>query len=174
MSKPSKEFEYRMQGMIYALNIAKKEGIEALERDIRKRGFLRAPMKFTQKDIDSFIEFVTKNLYQTSMTVWFMTLNEVYGFGKKRFARLKKAFDKNTSILMDFDYLGNHYVSLEDYANYLNEKYDCGIDVNCVEMCQSSSTADKTKKNMANVDAVIQCLRDGGFADAADFIDRKR
>ena len=58
MSKPSKEFEYRMQGMIYALNIAKKEGIEALESDIRKRGLLRAPMKFTQKDIDSFVEFI--------------------------------------------------------------------------------------------------------------------
>ena len=27
MSKPSKEFEYRMQGMIYALNIAKKDGV---------------------------------------------------------------------------------------------------------------------------------------------------
>ena len=28
MSKPSKEFEYRMQGMIYALNIAKKDGVD--------------------------------------------------------------------------------------------------------------------------------------------------
>ena len=37
MSKPSKEFEYRMQGMIYALNIAKKDGVDGLEADIRKR-----------------------------------------------------------------------------------------------------------------------------------------
>ena len=57
MSKPSKEFEYRMQGMIYALNIAKKDGVDALESDIRKRGFTRAPLKFSQKDIDEFIEF---------------------------------------------------------------------------------------------------------------------
>ena len=55
MSKPSKEFEYRMQGMIYALNIAKKDGVDGLEADIRKRGFTRAPLKFSQKDIDEFI-----------------------------------------------------------------------------------------------------------------------
>lgn len=120
MSKPNKEFEQRMQGMIYALNIAKSDGIEALESDIRKRGVTRAPMKFKQKDIDEMLEFMSKNLYQTSMSVWFMTLNEVYGFGKKRLKRLKDAFDKNTSILMDFDYIGNHYVDLEDYANFLN------------------------------------------------------
>ena len=30
MSKPSKEFEYRMQGMIYALNIAKKDGVDGI------------------------------------------------------------------------------------------------------------------------------------------------
>ena len=68
MAKPSKEFEWRMQGMIYALNIAKKDGVDALEKDIRKRNFLRAPMKFTQKEIDDFIEFMSKNLYVTTMT----------------------------------------------------------------------------------------------------------
>ena len=63
------------------------------------------------------------------MAVWFMALNTAFGFGKKRFARLKEAFDKHTRDVMDFDYLGNHYVSLEDYANYLNKKYGCDIDV---------------------------------------------
>ena len=30
-------YEARMQGMIYAFNKAKEEGIEALERDMKKR-----------------------------------------------------------------------------------------------------------------------------------------
>lgn len=30
MGKPTKEFEYRMQGMVYALDIAKKEEMERL------------------------------------------------------------------------------------------------------------------------------------------------
>lgn len=63
-------------------------------------------MKFSQKEIDEFIEFTSENLYQTSMTVWFMALNTAFGFGKKRFARLKEAFDKHTRDVMDFDYLG--------------------------------------------------------------------
>lgn len=173
MSKPSKEFEWRMQGMIYALNIAKKDGIEALEADIRKRGFIRAPLKFSQKEIDEFIEFMSKNLYVTAMTVWFMALNTEYGFGEKRLKRLKEVFDKLTAQAMDFDYLGNHYASLEDYAVYLNENYGFGIDVEKVAMCQETSTADQTRKHMADVDAVLNVLRDGGFESAAQFLEKK-
>ena len=130
-------------------------------------------MKFSQKEIDEFIEFTSENLYQTSMAVWFMALNTAFGFGKKRFARLKEAFDKHTRDVMDFDYLGNHYVSLEDYANYLNKKYGCDIDVDCVAMCQNSSTADKTQKHMARVEDIISALRAAGFEEAAVFIEKK-
>ena len=173
MSKPSKECEYRMQGMIYALNIAKKDGVDALESDIRKRGFTRAPLKFSQKDIDEFIEFMSKNLYVTSQTVWFMALNTTFGFGKKRLNRLKESFDKLTREVMDFDYLGNHYATLEDYAVYLNGQYGMGIDVERAEMCQESSTADRTQKRMANVDELIRVLKENGFGSAAEFIEKK-
>ena len=40
-----KDYDLRMQGMIYALNLAKKDGIEALERDIRTRNVLKAQIK---------------------------------------------------------------------------------------------------------------------------------
>ena len=173
MSKPSKEFEYRMQGMIYALNIAKKDGVDGLEADIRKRGFTRAPLKFSQKDIDEFIEFMSKNLYVTSQTVWFMALNTTFGFGKKRLNRLKESFDKLTREVMDFDYLGNHYATLEDYAVYLNGQYGMGIDVERTSMCQESSTADRTQKRMANVDELIRVLKENGFGSAAEFIEKK-
>ena len=173
MSKPSKEFEYRMQGMIYALNIAKKDGVDGLEADIRKRGFTRAPLKFSQKEIDEFIEFMSKNLYVTSQTVWFMALNTTFGFGKKRLNRLKESFDKLTREVMDFDYLGNHYATLEDYAVYLNDRYGMGIDVERAEMCQESSTADRTQKRIANVDELIRVLKENGFDSAAEFIEKK-
>lgn len=151
----------------------KKDGINALERDIRKRGFLRAPMKFTEKDIDDFTDFMTRNVYSTTMSVWFMTLSSEFGFGKKRLHRLKEAFDKYTMQITDFDYLGNHYASLEDYAVYMNEKYNCGIDVLRVSMCQEVSSADREKKHMANVYEVIKSLREAGYEDAAEFIEAK-
>lgn len=171
MSRPSKEFENRMQGMIYALNLAKSEGIEALESDIKKRGFTRAPMKFSQKDIDGFIEFMSENLYATTMTVWMYTLNSEFGFGKQRLQKLKEAFESNTAMLLDFDDLGNHYVDMEDYANYLNKKYDLGLDSSKVSMCQKSSTTDKSNRHMANVDTVIEMLRKNGYGDAAEYLE---
>ena len=173
MSKTSKEFEYLMQGMIYDLKITKKDGVDGLEADIRKRGFTRAPLKFSQKDIDEFIEFMSKNLYVTSQTVWFMALNTTFGFGKKRLNRLKESFDKLTREVMDFDYLGNHYATLEDYAVYLNGQYGMGIDVERTSMCQESSTADKAQKKMANVDELIRVLKENGFDSAAEFIEQK-
>ena len=159
--------------MIYALNIAKKEGVEALESDIKKRGFFRAPMKFSQKEIDDFINFMSENLYQTAMTVWMMALHTEFGFGKERLTRLKIAFDKLTANAMDFDYLGNHYASLEDYAVYLNDRYKFDIDVDRVAMCQSTSRADKTCGKMARVEELIEVLRDNGFEEVAQFIEEK-
>ena len=173
MSKASKEHMWRIQGMIYALNIAKKDGVAALERDIRMRNFLRAPLKFTQKDIDDYIEFTITNIYSTTMTVWFMALNKTYGFGKKRLERLKECYDEFSLGIMDFDYLGNHYASLEDYAVYLKEKYGCGIDVERVAMCQNTSNVDKENKHKADVWEIINVLRENGYEDAAKFIEEK-
>lgn len=173
MSRPSKEYQNRMEGMVAALNIAKSGGVEALERDIRMRGFLRAPLKMTTKELDEFTDFVTRNVYSTTMSVWFMTFVSELGFGKKRLHRLKEAFDKNTMQIVDFDYLGNHYTSLEDYAVYLNEKYNCGIDVMRVSMCQEASSYEQEKKHMANVWELINVLRENGYEEAAVFIEKK-
>ena len=42
MAKVNKEYEARMQGMIYACNLAEKEGLEALKNDIKMRGITKA------------------------------------------------------------------------------------------------------------------------------------
>lgn len=172
MSRPSKEYEYRMQGMIYALNIARKEGVEALEKDIKKRGFFRAPMKFTQKDIDGFIEFLSQNLFATSMAVWFMALHNLYGFGKNRLERLKAEVERLTIDATDFDYLGNHYATLEDYAIYLNGKYELGLDSERVAAVQSVYSKEKNHK-MANVDEVTRILKENGYDGAAGFLEER-
>lgn len=169
MAKASKEFQWRMEGMQYALGIAKKDGIEALEQDIKRRGFLRAPMNFSQSDVDE----LCGNLFQTTMTVWGITLHYTFGFGKKRLAMLKDAFHKYTYDMMDFDYLGQHFVSIGDYAKYLNEKYDFGIDEERVTACQETSNSDKKNKHMAYMPTILKELRDGGFEAAAEFLEKK-
>lgn len=169
MAKPSKEFQWRMEGMIYALGIAKKDGVGALEREVKRRGFLRAPMNFSQNDVDE----LCNNLFQTTMTVWAITLHYTFGFGKKRLETLRDAFHKYTYDMMDFDYLGEHFVSIGDYAKYLNEKYDLGLDEERVRACQETSTSEKKNKHMAHMPTVLKELKENGFEDAAAFLEKK-
>ena len=43
MAKADKEYTWRMQGMTHALEVAKKSGVDGLEREVRMRGFINMP-----------------------------------------------------------------------------------------------------------------------------------
>lgn len=168
-----KEFYARMQGMLYAFNKAKSEGLEALERDIRKRNLLKLPLTMTEKEMDHIFGELSLNLYHNSMTAVAYTLHNDYGFGKKRLQEFKKRFDRNVQYTMDLDYMGEHYVKLEDFAAEMNEKFQLNIDVPRVAACQD--THDKSDQNYGrcHVNTVIRELRTNGYSAAADFLKQK-
>lgn len=168
-----REFESRMQGMIYAYNLVKEGGIEALTKDMNRRNFLKAPMKFTAGQIEEFYSEISTNLYNNMLTAVCYTLHDCYGFGAKRIRQFKTYFDKNVGDTLDLDYMGEHYVRLEDYAVELNEKFDMGIDVNRVALCQNLQDKSDDKYRMCKVDKIINELIDAGYKDAAAFIDAK-
>ena len=60
-----KEYEARMQGMIYALNKAKTEGVEALERDIRKRNITKIVMNVPEKEMYRIFAELGENVRHT-------------------------------------------------------------------------------------------------------------
>lgn len=161
-----------MEGMLYALSIAKKDGVEALEKEIKKRGFFRISIGLPQKDYDEILDFLVQNLHNTYKTVAGITLHDTFGFGKKRLTDFEIAFDRKTRDATDFDYLGQHYVTLEDYATQLNEEFGMHIDVERVKKCQECYKGEEAKE-MADVRELIKVLRDGGFEDAATFIKEK-
>ena len=173
MSKPTKEFEWRMQGMLYAYKLAKEQGLDALEKDIRMRNFLRAPLSVSMQEMDKFKLFISENLYQTMLTVTLMVLHDHLGFAKKRLLSFKKKFDAMTQTIFDFDNLGQHYVTLEDYAVYLNEKADLGLDVARIANCQETSSYEKEWKNMVNIENMINVLKQNGYEDAAEYLQKK-
>ena len=117
-----KFYEARIIGYIAAFQKAKKEGIEALERDIKKRNIVRADLNIPERSMDELFGELSKNLYHNTMTAVAWTLHDVYGFGKKRILDFKKAFDKTVKDTLDLDYMGEHYVKLEDFAVELNER----------------------------------------------------
>ena len=168
-----KFYEARICGYIAAYQKAKQEGLDALERDIKKRNILKADLNLKEKDMDELFNELSRNLYTNTLTAVAWTLHTVYGFGKKRIVEFKKAFDKTVQYTLDLDYLGGHFVKLEDFAVELNEMYDLGIDVNRVAYCQDKHDEGNEDFRMCKIDRVLQGLREGGFEEAAVFIEKK-
>lgn len=173
MAKVGKEFEWRMQGILYAYKLAKEQGLEALEKDIRMRGFFQTPLTLGKAERENFILNVSTNLYATTLSVVCMVLHDQLGFGKKRLHRFKKHFDEVSEAVFDFDKVGQHYVTLEDYAVYLNETYGLGLDVARIAACQNTSYTEKENRDMADVHVLIKDLKEAGFKDASEWLARK-
>ena len=173
MAKVDKEQKWRMEGYKSALEFVKKNGVEALEADIRRRGFLGIPVGISKSQIDKFILQITMNLNQTVQTMALMTLNDTFGFGRTRLMRFKEAFDKNTEAIFDFDNLGQHYVTMEDYAVYLNEQFNAGLDVERISACQDACRYEKDNKGKADIAGILTELKSNGFEEAAEFLERK-
>ena len=170
-----KSFEWRMQGMIYAYNIAKKDGLEALENDIKVRNVLKAPMKFTSVQINDFWEMLSKNMYNNMLTSAAYTLHRYFGFGKKRLQDYKDKWNEVVNGTIDLNYLGNHFVTVEDYAVELNKDYDLGIDAEVVAVCQySHDKEDKNYRNRQYLDGIINSLALNGYHDAAEFLRKQK
>ena len=55
MAKMDKEYEARMQGMLYAANIVKEHDLEYLEKEIKRRGVIKSPLECT--DINRLMNF---------------------------------------------------------------------------------------------------------------------
>ena len=168
-----KIYEARMAGYIAAYNKAKKEGIEALEKDLRIRNVLKVDIGVPEKMMREQMDYLSTNVYANAMTAVAWTLHDTFKFGRKRIQKFKKEFDKVVKDSFDLDYLGEHYVRMEDFALELNKRYDLGIDYIKVAVSQELLDEDREAYRMCKIDRVLQELRDNGFKDAAGFIEKK-
>ena len=159
--------------MLYAFNLAKEQGIDALAEDIKMRGVLRTPLTYSKGEIDNFLALIKNNMCNYIMAVACIALNENFGFGKVRLHRFKNAFAKATYDSVNLDYIGENYVTLEDYAAYLNSKYDLDIDASVVAVCQEHGNSNNGEYHMAKIEKVIEMLRREGYEDAAEYLEKK-
>lgn len=172
MAKLDKDYKLRMEGYVQAFRFAKEHGLDELEKDIKRRGFYQIPVQISKKEVDNFIFKMSRTLTQTMQAVWLRVLNEKFGFGKKRLTIVRDEVSKATEMVFKFDYLGEHYVTLEDYAVGLNKKYDFGLDVDLISASQDTCRQERENRRMANVDVLIQRLHEYGFHDASDWLER--
>lgn len=168
-----KSFEWRMQGMLYAYEIAKKDGIEELHKEIKRRGITQMQFTVTTNKLKEIWDIVCQNMYANMMTCMFYALRTTFGFGKIRLNRLKNSFDQLALDAMDLDWMGEHYVKLEDYAAELCEK--CNMDIDVIRVAASQDMLDERKEytKRCKVDTVLELLKNNGYNDAAAFLEEK-
>lgn len=170
-----KEFEQRMQGMVYACRLAQEQGIDALVKTVKQRGVTKVDITASDKQLNDMWGALSDNIGQNMLTTVAWVLHDAFGFGQKRLQQFMTEFDKATANLMSLDYMGEHYVTLEDYAVELNQKYDLGLDV--IKATLATDMADKQDARVGNTDKVtgiINALRLAGHEDAAAYLESKK
>lgn len=170
-----KEFEWRMQGMVYACKMVKEHGLSFLEEDIKKRGILKADIVYKPEDYNSFWNQLSNNIYNNMIVSVLWCLYDEYGFRKDRLNKFKRKYDETVAKALDLNYLGNHYVKLEDYAIELNRLYNMGLNVELTAMCQDEfDKANPQYKDRKFLNGIINSLKMNGYHDAAEFLEKQK
>lgn len=170
-----KGFEQRMQGMVYACRLAQEQGIDALVKTVKQRGVTKVDITASDKQLNDMWGALSDNIGQNMITTVAWVLHDAFGFGQKRLQQFMSEFDKATANLMSLDYMGEHYVTLEDYAVELNQKYDLGLDV--IKTAVETEMFDENNPKYRNTDKVtgiINALRLAGYEDAAAYLESKK
>lgn len=173
MAKQNKEFEWRMQGMLFAHKIVKEKGLDELTKEIKTRNMLKLDIWADKGEVEVFQKQLSQNLYTNMLATVMYTIHNMLGFGETRLKRLKEEFDRNVKNTFDLDWLGERYVRLEDYAIELNKRYNLGIDVARIAACQDLADEADARYRKLNTDIALRELENNGFRDAADFLRSK-
>lgn len=94
-------------------------------------------------------------------------LVEKFGFGEKRLKRVQEAYDEKIDFLFDFDKYGEHFVTFEDMAKELKEKYDIDVSVDAVKENQESFDE---RHNLRILPNIIKLLEMEGEESAVEVL----
>lgn len=173
MAKATKEFEWRMQGMLAAHKIVKEGGLEALDKEIRMRNYLKIDLWAKKGEVEALHKTISENVYTSMLMTMMFVLHDTFKFGKKRLDRLREDFDKKVKNISNLDWLGNHYVRFEDYGVYLNERYGYEFDVDKIAAIQDLQDEEDKRVRRCDVDRLVIELKKNGFNDAAEWLEKK-
>lgn len=101
MAKNDKNMEFYRQGMLRAYKLAKEEGIDALEQELRFRNITGVNVPLMAKELDKGIVEIKRLTMETILTMTIGVLYSEFGFGKKRLERFRDTFMEATRSLND-------------------------------------------------------------------------
>lgn len=171
----NKEFDARMQGMRYAYEIAKAEGVDGLEKEIKRRNISGIPFTSSKAEAKALWDRLSQNLYNNITMTFLYCLTETFDLGDEEIKTLCKEYQKLIVACTDMDYMGEHYVKLEDYAIELKQRCDIDIDVNRIAACQDYYDEHNEASQYGRVDLkrLIEVLEENNYLAAAQFLRKK-
>ena len=93
--------EFYRQGMLRAYKLAKDDGIEALEKELRFRNISGVNAPVLAKELDRCVGELKSYILHTVSTMAIGVLYSEFGFGKTRLDRFSDAFAEATKGLED-------------------------------------------------------------------------
>ena len=113
----------RNEGMLYAFNYAKDNGLDALEKEVKLRGLTNIPTQVNTKVINECIENIKNNTCDTFAILMVSVLHDEFGFGQQR---CQKAIDR---FMLKAECLGDNYVTWQDYIDMIKEELNIQMDI---------------------------------------------
>lgn len=111
----------REDGLLLALRIVEKDGIEGLRKEIRFRGATGIHTSLAAKDLDEASQKIKDLTMECLLVLGVAALYDVYGFGPKRVQRWIKKFNEGA------EYLSNGMAEWPDYIDGIKE--ELGIEI---------------------------------------------
>lgn len=146
MAKINKEEQARLEGMAYALKVAKEDGIEGLEIDIKRRNAHYIPLSIDKKKLDEIIYLLSSNCRETITLLLTYVLHNDFGYGKKRLEDVMDAFQKQVN------FLDEGYINWQDIIDVMADECKMIFEVNpelitlTKEHCKLKSDERKLKR----------------------------
>lgn len=116
----SKEEQARLQGMSYALRVAKEKGIDGLEEELKRRQAYNIPIRISNKELQQFTDNAKNMLLDTILILASVTLHDEFGFGHDRLNRFKERFNFKAECI------GDSFTDWQDQIEILRE--ECGLE----------------------------------------------
>lgn len=116
----SKEEQARLQGMSYALKVAKEKGIDGLEEELKRRKAYNIPVRIGDKELQAFTDNAKNMMLDTILILASVTLHDEFGFGHDRLNRFKERFNFKAECI------GDSFTDWQDQIDILRE--ECGLE----------------------------------------------
>lgn len=161
--------QYRADGMVYALGVVEKHGVEALRKDIQSRRLTFLPLELSVEWINDVMYGIYQKIISCYNVAVYDTLHELFGFGKKRLHVFDDGFNERVSILSTIDGYGSMLLTFEELAEHYNEKYEMGVDM---DAARSGDENNQRALGAGKVDMnhVIDILQRYEHWDAAELL----